>query len=162
MAVKKKRYSFGIFQDGLNIKIAQLGCNNGVVRIQKLEEIELKYPLYLKETPRDMEFDDSAEFTLPDIDDQDEFSIPEFEEFDTADTLEEITKEEAITGISELEKFVMKFKLERGRLAMNTSDDQISYHPFDADFAHGNLLKKLKHEYLSKDELKKGTTPWIT
>ncbi len=156
MAVKKKRYSFGIFQDGLNIKIAQLGCNNGVVRIQKLEEIELKYPLYLKETPRDMEFDDSAEFTLPDIDDQDEFSIPEFEEFDTADTLEEITKEEAITGISELEKFVMKFKLERGRLAMNTSDDQISYHPFDADFAHGNLLKKLKHEYLSKDELKKG------
>lgn len=154
MANKKDRYSFGIFQDGLNIKVAQLACNNGVVRIQKLEEIELNYPLYLKESMPEPEFDDSAEFSLPDISDQEEFALPELEEFDTADTLEEITKEEAITGISELEKFLLKFKIDRGRLAINANDEQISYHVFDSDFASGNLKKKMRAEYLSKDEIK--------
>lgn len=154
MAAKKDRYSYGIFQDGLNIKVAQIACNNGVVRIQKLEEIELNYPLYLKESLPEPEFDDSAEFSLPEIDEQEEFALPELDEFDTADTLEEITKEEAITGISELEKFLLKFKIDRGRLAVNANDEQVSYHSFDSDFASGNLKKKMRSEYLSKEEIK--------
>ncbi len=41
MAIIKEKLAFGIFKDGLRVKVAQLSLNNGVVSIQSLEETTL-------------------------------------------------------------------------------------------------------------------------
>ncbi len=158
MAEKKKskgKIAFGIFQEGLSVKIAQLIFSDGKIDIQRLEASELSYPLYVKEVAEEKESSEEAKDIdlLEDIEGE-ELDIPELSELDTSDEFEEIEKEEVLTGKDDLKEMLIKFPLESGKIALNATLEQIEYHQFDENFGTKGLAKKLKKEIIPKEERK--------
>ena len=158
MRKRKEKIAFGIFQDGLTVRIAQLVSTNNIIRIQRLEEILLSSPLYTKEStelnnglePRESEIDiaEVSEY------DSETFNLPEISEYDDTSGTEEVKKEEVSSGKEDLKNLLDTFPIEKGKIALSTNDEQMSYYQFDSVFAATNLRKKLKSEILSKEELK--------
>jgi hypothetical protein len=130
MKFKKEKLAFGIFQDGLSIKVAQLALENGKIKIQRLEETELSFPLYPKEITEEEKKSalKESEFTYLE---EEELNIPEISEFDGKESFEEIEKEEAISWQNDLQKLLLKFPIEKGKIAFNANEEQISYKQFD-------------------------------
>lgn len=52
MTRKKEKLAFGIFKDGLKVKVAQLALSNGIVTVQSLEESILSSALFRQEVEK--------------------------------------------------------------------------------------------------------------
>ena len=158
MAKVTEKIGFGIFQDGLVIKAAQLSYSNGIVKVQSLEETILSSPLFIKEAvtkgkPIPVS---EEEINIPEMTDIDEvaFDMPEITEFDQPEEATTSSKEEILPGLRDLQNFLQQFPLERGKISLSANDEQISYFQFDSSFNTGKLVKKLQNEILTKEELK--------
>jgi len=156
----KEKIAFGIFQDGLNIKVAQLVCKNGTFRITSLEETMLSTILYADEEVETHEISKLPDVE-PDLDnlltlDDSSFDIPQVSEFDQSEELDNIAikKDDSLPGLKELQNFMQIFPLEKGKIGLNANEEQISYFQFDASFSKSKLLKKLEDEMLSPEEQK--------
>jgi TolA-binding protein len=173
MKRKKNKFAFGIFQDGLTIKIAELALIDDAIKILRLEKTELSAPLYQKFTdglPEDLaaieEVKEEEDFDeLKKLDQLEDLSISgdlgdesldiiEGEDIDKTETAFALEKEKADSGKKEFQRLLQSFPFEKGKIALNANDEQISYHQFDSAFATSKLRKKLKAEILSKEELK--------
>ncbi|NQT65296.1 MAG: hypothetical protein HQ554_03860, partial [FCB group bacterium] len=161
MARNKEKLAFGIYKDGLKVKIAQLSLCNGIVSVQSLEETLLSSPLFRQEVEDKIEAvlpleqtEDESKFTeFPEIEDE-TFSLPEISEFESSEKFDGSTKEDMLPGLRDLQNFLQQFPLERAKLSFNASDEQISYFQFDSSYGIKNLHKRLMEELLSKDEIK--------
>jgi len=151
MKFKKEKLAFGIFQDGLSIKVAQLALENGKIKIQRLEETELSSPLYPKEITEEEKKSALEESEFTDLEEE-ELNIPEISEFDEKESFEEIEKEKAISGQNDLQKLLLKFPIEKGKIAFNANEEQISYKQFD-EIPTAKIKKRIKSELLSKVEI---------
>ena len=158
MKFKKDKLAFGIFQDGLSIKVAQLVSSNGKIKIQHLDKTELSYPLYLKETTEEVEkvaaLEEGLDVPVVTEFEDEEISIPEISEFDEEESFTEVEKEEALSGKSDLQKLLINFPLVDGKISLNSNDEQISYHKFETTFGTSKLKKRIKAELISKEEIK--------
>ena len=118
MAKIKEKLAFGIYQDGLRVKIAQLSLNNGVVSIQSLEETTLSSELLHKELgdkdetvlPIKKKVEDEV-VILPDLEEiEDEtFSLPEMTEFDEPDDTESPKEISMLPGLRIFKIFSSNF-----------------------------------------------------
>jgi hypothetical protein len=150
MKTSKEKIAFGIFQDGLNIKVAQLMMDaTGAVKIQKLEETILTYPLYKIEEEKPKEVAKKKDVIEEDLE------LPEISEFEESEEFEEIKKEDELSGKSDLQKLLLNFPLEQGKIAVNANDSQIAYYQFDSKFAKDFLRQKGEDIFLSKEGVKK-------
>ena len=161
MANNKERLAFGIYKDGLKIKIAQLALSNGIVSVQSLEETTLSSPLFRQEIeakddafiPVEQKEDDLKIPELSEMEDED-FSLPELSEFDEGDSFDDDVKDDLLPGLRDLQNFLQQFPLERGKISFNANEEQISYFQFDSSYGTKNLHKRLLEELLSKEEIK--------
>lgn len=173
MGHKKNKFAFGVFQDGLTVKVAELVSIDGMIKILRLGKMELSAPLYPKPAEISEEYVALEEVEEKEqvIEDFDEIAqLNQLENLEVPDQLEgeklpvteeEIPtyepaadQEEVINGKKDLQKLLQSFPLEKGRLALNVNEEQVSYHQFDSAFATSRLRKKLKTEILSKEEIK--------
>lgn len=179
MGKKNDNFAFGVFQDGLTVKIAELVSIDGTVKILRLEKAELRAPLYPKPTEtlaenylsldnytEDIEEKDVQDFDeLSELNQLENLEIPETLEggdlpvtMDSEQEMESpesyMQSEESVNGKGDLQKLLQTFPITKGKIAFSTNDEQISYHQFDSAFATNKLRKKLKQEILSKEELK--------
>jgi len=161
MAKNKKKLAFGIFKDGLTIKIAQLTLENGIITIQRLEETTLSSALSIKESEENGETvlpleQQENEIIIPELSDGEEktFSLPEMSDYEDSDNFTDSPTDNIIPGMQELQNFLQEFPLERGKISFNADNDQISYFLFDSSFGTKNLHNRLLNELLSKKEIK--------
>ncbi len=161
MAKNKEKLAFGIFKDGLKVKIAQLALSNGTVVVQSLEESILSSALFRQEVekkedaflPNESDEDEIKIPELTEIEDE-SFSLPEMSEFEDTDDFESPEKDDMLPGLRDLQNFLQQFPLEKGRISFNANNEQISYFQFDSSYGTRNLHKRLLEELLSKDEIK--------
>ncbi len=161
MANNKERLAFGIYKDGLKIKIAQLALSNGIVSVQSLEETTLSSPLFRQEIeakddafiPIEQKEDNLKIPELSEMEDED-FSLPELSEFDKGDSFDDDAKDDMLPGLRDLQNFLQQFPLERGKISFNANEEQISYFQFDSSYGTKSLHKRLLEELLSKEEIK--------
>ncbi len=151
---KKEQFAFGIFQDGLTIKVAQLVSAKGDVKIQQLLDTTLSYHLFLSDKTEGKGFHELTDY------EDDEFSgevqtPEEISEFEITEEVKEEEEEIEKSGKSELQSLLVNFPLDRGKLSLNTNEEQISYHKFDKSFTKTKIIKYLKKEVLSKEDIKK-------
>ena len=176
MSNKKNQFAFGIFQDGLTVKIAELVQIDGAIKILRLGKTDLSAPLYpappeagedytaieeLEEKKEEKKSEDSGFDELEQLSRLEDLSISEESVNITEDVAVlpedgglEINQEEMIHGRMDLQKLIQSFPLHKGKIALSVNDEQVSYHQFDSPFASSKLKKKLKSEILSKEELK--------
>ena len=157
MKILKEKLGFGILQDGLIIRVAQLSLSGGIIYIQSLEETILSSPLFHKEAvevgepiPVEEEIDIPEATELKD----ETFELPEITEFEETEDIGAIEKEEILPGLRDIQNFLQQFPMEKGKISLNANDEQISYFQFDSTFATTKLIKKLQKELLSKEEIK--------
>jgi len=158
MSKTKEKISFGIFKDGLRVKIAQLSLENGIVSIQDLKETTLSSELIHKEER------DHEEIILPldehVVEDNSEnksetFSMKMITEIENLGELDgSNTKSDVLPGLLDLQNFLQQFPLEKGKISLNANDEQISYFQFDSSYGTKKLRKRLLNEMLSKNEIK--------
>ena len=161
MARNKEKIAFGIYKDGLKVKIAQLSLCNGFVSVQSLEETLLSSALFRQEVedtdksilPLDQQEDDIDFQELSGTEDE-TFSLPEISEFEDTEEFDDSTKDDNLPGLTDLQNFLQQFPLERGKLSFNANDEQISFFQFDSLYGTKNLHKRLLREFLSKEEIK--------
>ena len=158
MAKNKEKLAFGIYKDGLKVKIAQLSLHNGMVFVQSLEETMLSSALFRQEVEDKEEavlpFEQEEELQeLSEIEDE-AFSLPEVSEFESTEKFDSSAKEDMLPGLRDLQNFLQQFPLERGKISFNANDEQISYFKFDSSYGTRNLHKRLLEELLSQDEIK--------
>jgi Tfp pilus assembly protein PilN len=150
MKSSKEKIAFGIFQDGLNIKVAQLTMDvSGAIKIQKLEETILTYPLYKEQEEKPEEVQKKKDVL------EDDLELPEISEFEESEEYEEIKKEDELSGKNDLQKLLLNFPLDLGKIALNANDSQVTYYQFDSKFSKGLLRQKGEKVFLSKDGIKK-------
>ena len=156
----KEIIAFGIFQDGLNVKVAQMVRKNGTFKIVSLEETMLSTPFYTEERLETSEISKLPD-AEPDLSDlmeiePESLELPGMAEFEQEEELDNMAmkKEEAMPGLRELQNFLQIFPLEKGKIGLNANEEQVSYFQFDASFAKSKLLNKLKEEMLSPEERK--------
>jgi TolA-binding protein len=158
----KEKRAFGVYQDGLNIKVAQLILSNGIIKVESLDETILSSPLFREEEEikdevlpilpevKDEEFTD-----LEDLDDE-TFELPDLSDIDQSEDIEQLDEnaDEVLPGQRELQNFLQIFPLDRGKISFSANDEQITYFKFDQDFAKTGLKKKLMKEMLTPKEIK--------
>ena len=163
MANNKEKLAFGIYKDGLKIKIAQLALSNGIVSVQSLEETTLSSPLFRQEIEAKddayipiVQEEDDDEIKIPELSEMEneDFSLPELSEFDEGESFDEEMKDDMLPGLRDLQNFLQQFPLERGKISFNANEEQISYFQFDSSYGTKNLHKRLLEELLSKEEIK--------
>ncbi len=144
MKKKNEKIAFGIFKDGLTVKIAQLIEDEESIKILNLKEAILSYPLFPKEL---IEQEQKAL--------NEDLEIPEFEGENEEDLGFESKQENmALSGMADFQKLVLSFPIENGIISMNADDNQISYHQFDAKFTAGKIIKKGDSYVLNREGLK--------
>jgi len=161
--VKKEKVAFGIFQDGLSIKIAQLRLHNGNIIVDNLNETLLSTPFFKNQEEETEEISklppEEVDFTELDEVDESSLELDVPSDIVPRDNLSGLVakKDESLPGLKELQNFLQVYPLEKGKIAVNANDEQITYFQFDASFAKSKakLWKKLKETMLSPDELKK-------
>ncbi|OPX29905.1 MAG: hypothetical protein B1H06_00740 [Candidatus Cloacimonas sp. 4484_143] len=158
----KEKRAFGIFQDGLNIKVAQLILSNGIIKVESLDETILSSPLFREEEeikdevlPISPEVEDEDFTDLEDLD-EDAFELPDLSDIDQTEDIEKLDEngDEVLPGQRELQNFLQIFPLDRGKISFSANDEQITYFKFDSDFAKSGLKKKLMKEMLTPKEIK--------
>ncbi len=132
MAIKKEKIAFGIYKDGLKVKIAQLSLCNGIVSVQSLEETILSSALFRHEVednkdallPLEQQED---EIKLPELSEIEDgtFSLPDISEFESTEEFDGSTKEDMLPGLRDLQNFLQQFPLERGKISFNANNEQI-------------------------------------
>jgi len=162
MAKIKEKLAFGLYKDGLRVKVAQLSLNNGIVSVQSLEETILSSELLHEEVidkeevvvPLDKE--EQEEIKLPELGEiEDEtFSLPEITEFETTDEPDSTSEDSILPGLRDLQNFLQQFSLEKGKISLSANDEQISYFQFNSSYGTKNLSKRLLKELLTKEEIK--------
>ena len=141
---KNEKVAFGIFQDGLTVKIAHLSEDETGIKILNLKEVILSYPLFPKGMVEQEEKILKEDLEIPDLED----GLDDSSGFETADD------QMPLTGMPDIQKLVLSFPIENGAISFNASDNQISYHQFDAKFTVGKTLKKGDSITLNKEGLK--------
>jgi len=175
MSKKKNQFTFGIFQDGLTVKIAELVSIDGAVKILRLGKTELSAPLFPAPPEVAEDYTSIEEFEEKVKTEESEVEFDEIEQLNKLDDLEisgdkvnitdevavlpddasmDIDGDEMIHGRKDLQRLLQSFPLDQGKIALSVSDEKISYHQFDAAFASSKLKKKLRSEILSKEEIK--------
>ncbi|MCD4795951.1 MAG: tetratricopeptide repeat protein [Candidatus Cloacimonetes bacterium] len=152
----KEKLAFGVFQDGLIIKVAQLVYSNNIVKVQSLDETILSSPLFHKEEIKKGKFEQLDEdLHLPEITDteDDAFNLPEISEFEPTESIGTPKKDEILPGQRDLQNFLQIFPLDKGKISFNANDEQISYFQFNSSYSTSKLLKKLQNEMLSEEEI---------
>jgi hypothetical protein len=144
MKKKNERVAFGIFKDGLSVKIAQLIEDENSIKIVNLKETILSYPLYPKELAEQEQKALNEDLEIPEIEETDEENMG-FEAEETTTIL---------SGMPDFQKLVLSFPIEQGIISLNADDNQISYHQFDAKFTSGKLMKRGDRFILNKEGLK--------
>ena len=157
---KKQKIAFGIFQDGLTVKIAQMVKDEDKIRIQNLQETVLSYPLFPKKEAAENK---GSEDTIESL--EEDLNIPDFDETEGEEGFEDFEEEEEMNGIIDLQNLLLNFPLENGILSFNAGDAKISYQKFEKKFAANQIVEKngeyiltkegfnkLKSAILSKDE----------
>jgi len=160
----KEKNAYGIFFEGLKVRIAHLVSNGKSIEIKQLDHVNLHGPLF-DETPHNIaptQSDEGDEFILPeDADYEDgQFSLPEITEFDDDVGFDDQEAEYDETGVDNrtsmeiFQQLCQRFKLTDGKVGLNAIDEKVSYHQFDKLAFKGNLKKTLQTELLTKAELK--------
>jgi len=158
MAIKKEKLAFGIYKDGLKVKLAQLSLCNGIVSVQNLEETTLSSELLEKEIG-DIEktsllLDEDKKTDVTELGDE-AFSLKMLSELESLGELDgSNTKEQLLPGLLDLQHFLQQFPLEKGKISLNANDEQISYFQFDSSYGTTKLRKRLLKELLTKEEIK--------
>jgi TolA-binding protein len=140
MKTKPKRLNYGLYQDGLSIKLAELALIDNKVTITRLARTTLPAPLYeeVEEPPKELE------------ELEDELEISETQK-------PEAKEEKPKTGKSALQEFLLPFSLERGKIAINAKEENVSYHILEPITAKPKeIKKKIQQELLSKPDMKFG------
>ncbi len=153
----KEKIAFGIFQDGLIIKVAQLVYSNNIVKVQSLDETILSSPLFHKEEIKKGKFEHiEEELRIPEVTDSDDeaFNLPEISEFEPTESIDTAKKDEILPGQRDLQNFLQIFPLDKGKISFNANDEQISYFQFNSSYSTSKLLKKLQNEMLSEEEIR--------
>lgn len=157
--MKKDKIAFGIFLDGLYVKIAQLRLSDKKIIIDSLDETLLSSQFF----PQKAEKDELTEIPQDELDfeeleelDEESLELETATDFEAADEISDLVtkKEETLPGLKELQNFLQAYPLEKGKIAFNANEDQITYFSFDANYAKSKLRKKLLSEMLSAEELK--------
>lgn len=157
MSKSREKLAFGVFLDGNIVKIAQLALIDGRPIVQRLEQKELSSPLYPSEEFQPIEsfdFEEPEDFPMEEQLSEPDLMLPDFDDIDLPTEVEENFAPPGESGIKDLQGLIQSFLFEKGRVALNANDEQISYHLFDSSFTTSKLLKKLKSELLTKEELK--------
>ncbi len=158
--LKKEKIAFGIFQDGLNIKIAQLSLKDNDVVLEHLDETLLSTPFFLSVEESEDQIselpENETDFTnLEDLEEED-LDLDATIDLDSAEELGELVtkRDESLPGLKELQNFLQAYPLEKGKIGLNANDEKVSYFQFDANFAKSKLRKKLKEEMLTPEDIK--------
>ena len=157
MAKKSDKFAFGIFQDGLTVKIAELISIDGTVKILRLGKTELRAPLYPKPTESLAEDYLSLDNYTEEPEEKKDIEVQLRcrhcqQEMEGAESY--LQSEESVNGKNDLQRLLQTFPITKGKIAFSTNDEQVTYHQFDSAFATSKLRKKLRQEILSKEELK--------
>ena len=116
----KEKRAFGIFRDGLNIKVAQLILSNGIIKIESLDETILSSPLYREEeevkdelmpmAPSVVEEEDEEFTDLEDLDD-DTFELPDLSDIEQTEDIDQLdeSKDDVLPGQREFQNFLQIF-----------------------------------------------------
>lgn len=147
MKSKQKRLAYGLYQDGLSIKLAELTLSNNKVTIKRLARATLPAALYeeVAELPPDLEsIEENLE--IPDITD-----IVEPESSEPPKKGEE---ERPKTAKAALQEFLLPFSLERGRIALNAKEENVSYHTLEPITTNPKSIKKqIQRELLEEPDV---------
>ncbi|MCF7793372.1 MAG: tetratricopeptide repeat protein [Candidatus Cloacimonetes bacterium] len=157
---KKEKIAFGVFQDGLMIKVAQLNLKDNNVILEQVGETLISTPFFRQEEDVEDKIsklpDEEAEFAdLDDLNTED-FELDVTTDIESSEDLDELVtkKDESLPGLKELQNFLQVYPLEKGKIGMNANDERISYFHFDAAYAKSKLRKKLQQEMLTPEEIK--------
>lgn len=172
MATLKKN-AFGVFQDGLHIRIAHLQLDGNGISIQRLDKIVLPESLTYSNDYAMDEISDSKEDDqfLTDLmqnpeDDFDEEALFRMEAETDADLVSgaetikqkdnnkaEIKEDKSARGV--LRQFLASFPLEKGIIALNPNEENITYHSFGSEYYSKKKMKsRIESELLSKEEMR--------
>ncbi len=144
MKKKNERIAFGIFKDGLTVKIAQLIEDESSIKILNLKESILSYPLFPKELIEQEQRALNEDLVIPEIEENMEEDLG----------FEGEQENVALSGMADFQKLVLSFPIEQGTISLNADDNQISYHQFDAKFTSGKIIKKGDSFVLNKEGMK--------
>ncbi len=154
----KAKVTFGVFQDGLSVKVAQLTESKGVKKIVRLEEINLSKPLFTEESSTEAVSsapDDIDISSFPDLEGSEDMEIPEVSEFDTLDEDKSVDETSAQVVLhQEFDDFIKNLYLHNGKIVLNTLDEHINYHDIDLNTIKGKVRKYIRRNFLSKEEIK--------
>lgn len=144
MKSKQKRLAYGLYQDGLSIKLAELTLSNNKVTIKRLAQTMLPAALYeeVTELPPDLE---SIEENL---------EIPDITESESSEHPQKGEEERPKTAKAALQEFLLPFSLERGRIALNAKEENVSYHTLASITTNPkNIKKQIQQELLEKPDV---------
>ena len=156
---KKERIAYGVFYDGLNLKIAQLAIFENRLKIQRLEETDLTSTLYQESGTSVNEIKDSldTEIAVPEISDfgDEGFDITELsEDSSLGETFVEDGESTELPGFRDFQNLIESFPLDNGKIGLNANDEKVSYTKFDSDFTKSKIQKTLKSQLITKEEQK--------
>ncbi len=122
MSNRRERNAYGVFIDGLNIKLAHIVATGDEFRIENLEEKELSFPLFLQDN------EEKRKGTEPSTENVNlESQLENMSNIDTDKMMENISSEAKLSGKVELRNLLYEFDISNGRIAMNSIDDRITY-----------------------------------
>lgn len=154
----KAKVTFGVFQDGLSIKVAQITHSKGIKKIVRLEEINLSKPLFTDDSSTEEVSsapDDIDISSFPDLEGSEDMEMPEVSEFDTLEEDKSVDETSAQVVLhQEFDDFIKNLYLHNGKIAMNALDDHINYHDLDLNTIGKSAKKYIRQNFLSKEELK--------
>ena len=149
MSNRRERNAYGVFIDGLNIKLAHVVASGDEFRIEQLEEKELSFPLFLQ--------DNEGQKTRKEPGTEDvnlESQLENMSNIDTDKMMDDINSEAKLSGKVELRNLLYEYDLSNGRIAMNSIDERITYQNIGVlDSKKKTTNKKLRKILLKKHEI---------
>jgi TolA-binding protein len=157
--IKKERIAYGLFHDGLNLKIAQLALIDNELKIQRLEETDLTSSLYEASSTSIREIHDTLddEIAVPEISDfgDEGFNLTDLSDDDSVgETFTDDHESSELPGFRDFQNLIESFPLDNGKIGINANDEKVSYTKFDSDFTKSKIRKTLKSQLITKQEQK--------
>lgn len=156
--MSRKKTAFGIFQDGLTVKIAELSLNAGLYRVEKLQKMALSKPLktlsfdFIPEEPaQDISFSDFDGFS----EDFDAIQPLDFE-LDTIPVKRAEKKSEKPTNkkakgerssFEEIRSIFNDFSLSSGLIGVSANDGNLTFHQLSFG-PQSKIESRIKNEVL--------------
>lgn len=141
---KQKRLAFGILEDGLVLKLANLSRDGNQMTLHALEQVELNQSLHLASSDKTSEID--SKLNGWDLDKAPSGEI----------NLNDITDDESIYQGQPYEALFRTYSLERGVIAISTHEEQIIKLPIANPTLSNKQKLKLVKESIPKIEFKRG------